>query len=201
LGSADTYRPWALDIARVAAPLLPICEPAYDASKEKINFNWVGSARTLGLDGRRTSARFREIAEQAKHQFSAQVVQITIIDGARQWIVNHDGPEPASVPLDLTYCKHVLEMEESLVVTNGKADERFKNNAYLDQTHMPFYVGKALRNRKGEVLGTFCVLDAFPRPSWSFSKHRFNQLAVAAQDELWRIEDEVSEESKLDFSI
>jgi GAF domain-containing protein len=191
MGSSVTYQPWAAAIAQVTAPLLPTTEPVAELSADTQTFKWVGAARALGRDGSNTPARIAELEEKARETFGMQVAQVTILDSDRQWFPNYSGPAPSSAPRHLTYCHVASQQTDLLIVPNANKDERFKDNAYLEQMHMPFYAGKALVDRSGEVIGSFCVLDSVPRPAWwKVNRDKLEQFAQQAQDELWRIEDE-----------
>jgi GAF domain-containing protein len=189
---ADTYRPWAEQIATVLTPLMPQREPKEDQSTEVVKFNWAGAPRALGRDGRPVPTRLTEIEQIAKKKFGVYLAQINLIDNGRQWVANHTGPVPSSVPAALTYCGVAATQSDILVVPNSNKDERFKDNPYLKQAHMPFYAGKALYSREGEAVATFCLLDIMPRPKVLLNQRSFNKLWEEAQTEIWRIEDEAN---------
>lgn len=197
LGSPVTYRFWAEQIARAACPLLPECEPTVALGRDTQDFSWVGAARALGRDNHGVPTKtFAEIEEKARRTFGTKLAQVTILDGGRQWFPNHLGPAPASAPRRLTYCHVAAQQDDkTLIIPNANKDERFKGNPYLEQTSMPFYAGKALVDREGNVIGSFCVLDVVPRPKWlTVNRRKLERFAAEAQQELWRIEDEVRAE-------
>ena len=196
-GAPITYRFWAEQIAQAACPLLPDYEPSEALDRDTQNFSWIGAARALGRDNHGVPTHaFAELEEKARRTFGTKLAQVTVLDSGRQWFPNHLGPAPSSTPRQLTYCHVTAQQEDGmLIVPNANKDERFKGSPYLEQISMPFYAGKALVDREGNVIGSFCVLDVVPRPKWlTVNRRKLEHFAAQAQEELWRIEDQVRAE-------
>jgi hypothetical protein len=191
-GQADPYRQWAKEIAAIAAPLLPEGE-APEFIEESAVYDWIGAKIALGLEpraGQVARGKIAKLQDEARESFGLQMALLTIFNGTRQCLPAHLGPQPSSVPLNMTYCSVASQQSEPLVITNGGTDPRFKDNPYLEQTHMPFYVGQALKSRDGEVIGTFCIFGGVPWFKHGVGMKKFKRFAQRGQELLWEIEDE-----------
>jgi GAF domain-containing protein len=187
-GSPAVYAQWADDIASYGAHLLPAGVPSERPERKK-QWQWAGTEKALGTDGVDRTEALRQLAEEARAEFKLPIAYVSVMEENLQLFPAATGPQAASVPRHLSYCDETSKQEGPLVVPNGKKDERFKDNAYIDITHMPFYVGEALRDRDNNVIGTFCLMAPFPRPAKSVNMERFEDYVQRAQDALWAIED------------
>src|ERR1700743_1342078 len=71
--------------------------------------------------------------------------------------------DEASIPFDLSFCRHAINQGDLLVIEDALLDERFKNNPYvIDGPRLRFYCGMPLIAHGGEKIGTLCVLDTEP---------------------------------------
>jgi len=89
---------------------------------------------------------------------------VSLVDEERQWFKARHGLEATETPRGLSFCGHVVEHAERLVVTDAREDTRFADNPLV--THDPkvrFYAGAPLRTDDGLVLGSLCVIDHVPR--------------------------------------
>jgi hypothetical protein len=189
-GSPITYRNWSDEIADATARLLPTGSPETAVLEDKQEWNWSGAPKALGHDGVDRSAPLREIVDEARKRFKAPIAYISVVDGGKQMFPTASGPMAASVPLELSYCNEAVKQDDTLIIPNGKKDERFKDNPYIDLTSMKFYAGKALKDEAGEVIGTFCIMAPFARSEKSLNVAEFESYAERAQTELRRIEKE-----------
>lgn len=187
-GSPSTYAAWAADIADLGAYLLPAGVPGERVQQEK-EWAWSGTEKTMGWDGVDRTAALRKLAEEARAEFKLPIVNITLLDEHVQLLPNAHGSLPVSIPRHLTYCDETVKRDDIMIVENSAKDERFKDNDYLDLIHMPFYAGKAIKDRDGEVIGSFCLMAPFPRAKESVDEARLEMYARKAQEALWAIED------------
>jgi lysophospholipase L1-like esterase len=188
-GSYLTYHRWAGQIAAALAHVLPAGEPTTELGSDQQEFSWIGAKRLLGFDGHPVPTWVGDLEKQAMKKFKTQVAQVTILENSRQWFSTHYGAAPTSVPRELSYCDYAAKEDGVFEVANAMKDDRFKHNAYLEQSHMVFYTGQALYSRDGDVVGSFCMLGAVARPKSTLRKRRFKKLADKAQAEIWQIED------------
>ncbi|HEY0374484.1 MAG TPA: GAF domain-containing protein [Amnibacterium sp.] len=189
-GSAVTYAAWADRLADSAVPLLQGARVRTAPAADSDGFAWRGTAPLLAMQAGPGTAELKALEEQAKRRFGVPLALVTLLDGDRQYFPTGAGPVPASVPRELTYCDVAAAQDEPLVVPNARKDPRFADSAYIDVAHTPFYAGTALRSREGEVIGTFCLMGAFPRRAERVDLMELQRYAAAAQRILWRIEAE-----------
>ncbi|MEU4157217.1 PAS domain S-box protein [Actinoplanes sp. NPDC026670] len=71
----------------------------------------------------------------------------------------------ARMSLTHSFCRHVVDDDAPLVVTDARADERVRDNPAVDESGVIAYVGVPIR-MDGHTLGAFCVIDSRPR-TWS----------------------------------
>lgn len=72
-------------------------------------------------------------------------------------------PLYATLAREDSICTHVVYQDADLIIEDIKRDPRFSENPELKQNHLRFYAGVPLRNNKGMVLGSLCLLDKQPR--------------------------------------
>jgi len=108
-----------------------------------------------------------------------------LLDGERQWFASQHGLRLAQMPRGLSFCSHVIEENETLVVPDALHDVRFHQNPLVTGAlKLRFFAGAPLVSREGEVLGALCVLDCAPR-LWGESQSRMlEELASVATDEI-----------------
>lgn len=64
---------------------------------------------------------------------------------------------------EVSFCKHVIDQHDMMVVPDAAKDERFCNNPYVTGgTRIRFYAGVPITTSDGFVIGTFCVIDNMP---------------------------------------
>jgi hypothetical protein len=86
------------------------------------------------------------------------------VDDSRQFFKSHAGL-PADVaqargtPLSHSICKHVVETEAPLVITDTRQHDLVKENGAVVDMQVSAYAGYPLKTDTGEVIGSFCVLD------------------------------------------
>jgi hypothetical protein len=188
-GSAVTYAAWAEALAESAVPLLAGARARTAPAARPDDWRWRGTGPLLAMCSGAGTAALKRLEEDAKQRFGVPLALVTLLEGERQYFPTGSGPVPASVPRELTFCDVAAAQDEPLVVPNARKDPRFADNAYIDVAHTPFYAGTALRSREGDVIGTFCVMAAFPRRADRVDLAELQRYADAAQRILWEFED------------
>ncbi len=69
-------------------------------------------------------------------------------------------------PIAHSFCRHVVESREPLVVEDARSDPRVRDNPGIESLQIIAYAGFPLVMEGGEVLGSFSVIDREPR-TWS----------------------------------
>lgn len=105
------------------------------------------------------------------------------------WFAAASADTPVAIPLALSYDLHVAN-DDALVVPNALADERFRTNPFIVQSHLPFYAGHPIHDLQGRMIGTFCVLAPQPRAADSIKLPVLENYALQAELELHRLESE-----------
>ena len=191
VGSSLTYSTWAERLAGHAVPLLAGAPAATTGAPEApLVPRWAGAAPLLAMQAGARTTELKRLEEEAKRRFGVPLALVTLLEGDRQYFPTGSGPVPASVPRELTFCDVTAAQSEPLVVPNARKDPRFAGSAYIDVAHTPFYAGTALRSREGDVIGTLCLMGAFPRKADRVDVTELERLAGEAERILWRVEDE-----------
>lgn len=109
---------------------------------------------------------------------------VTFLDVERQWFKSEVGLGVKQTPLSESFCKHVVEQAEPLVVPDASVDPRFMRNALVTSGHkLRFYAGCALRAPDGTGIGAICVLDTKARPGGLNATERSTLEVLARQVE------------------
>lgn len=90
---------------------------------------------------------------------------VSLVDRDRQWFKAKVGVEGSETPREESFCAHaILKPNETLVVNDATADERFSDNPNVTGgLGVKFYAGAPLVTRERLALGTLCVFDDKPR--------------------------------------
>jgi len=178
-GSSITYEAWA---DRLALAALPLIGPKR-ARTADVDLPPDSTPQSMLPTGHvtRVTAELRELERAAKQRFGVPLALITLLDEERQWFPTGSGPIPASVPRELTYCDVTAAQDAPLIVPDARKDPRFAGSAYIDVAHTPFYAGAPLHAASGEVIGTFCLMGAFPRRPDRVDVDELQRFAVRAE--------------------
>ncbi len=107
---------------------------------------------------------YDDIVALAAHICEVPIALVSLVDEHRQWFKARYGLDAAETPRAVSFCGHVVETAQELVVADSHADERFADNPLAtDYPHVRFYAGTPLRTKDDLVLGTLCVIDHVPR--------------------------------------
>jgi len=117
---------------------------------------------------------------------------VSLVDGDRLYHGTNTDVMPASVPLELSFCRYTVESGEPVIIPDTGRDERFTDNPLVDVSFINFYAGYPLRATDGHVIGSFCLQGSQPRKESSVAMDLLQQLALEAQDVLRGYEDEPS---------
>lgn len=109
-------------------------------------------------------AVLQEVVEKTAKIFDVPVSVISLVLENRQWFKTHVGlpkdlNECRQTPREISFCTHVVESRQPLVITNAPKDERFSNNSLVIQQGFRFYAGVPLMTRNKNVIGTLCIYD------------------------------------------
>lgn len=121
------------------------------------------------LDATRTDA-LHDAVVQAANAFHVPFAQVSLVDA--DWVytpgsllASASGPGVGrpGLPRELSVCAYVVSEAADLQVEDIARDPRFADNPLLQAAALRFYAGVPLRDRQGQVLGSFCIMDTAPR--------------------------------------
>jgi signal transduction histidine kinase len=119
----------------------------------------------------------------------ADVSLISLVDSDRQFFKSQVGlPAPydtsRETPLTHSFCKHVVEGGEPLIVEDARTDSRVCENLAIRDLGVIAYLGMPVTTRDGFFLGSLCAIQSSPRV-WSGSdQSQLADLAGAVSTEI-----------------
>lgn len=136
------------------------------------------------LDTRQEES-FDRIARLIKLTLNAEIGLVSLMDAHRQWYKAIEGAAGKEVPLDVAFCRHMLQDGRAFVVPDTMNDVRFKENPYVTGgAHVRSYAGAPLRTAEGLTIGSICAIGSTARDFSSREQAILSELAALAMDEI-----------------
>ncbi len=191
--SAAVYRDFADGIADEFAPRLVAArpDPANRPLQQDKVWDWSGTAEIVALARTGGETDLRRLTDIAQKSFGVELAVVSLVDGDRLYHGTNTDVMPASVPLELSFCKFTVESGEPVVIPDTGKDPRFAENPLVDVSFINFYAGYPLRATDGQVIGSFCLQGSQPRRESGIALDLLRQLALEAQEVLRGYENEV----------
>ncbi|WP_162392859.1 GAF domain-containing SpoIIE family protein phosphatase [Goekera deserti] len=131
----------------------------------------LAAVRRSGLLDSAPEESFDRLTELTRELLGVTACMITVVDGERSWWKSHPGlpPLPGTPPetsVEDSFCRHVIALDDALVLDDSSADERTRDSPLTGQLGVRGYAGFPVRTPDGQVLGSFAALDTAPR-AWS----------------------------------
>jgi predicted PurR-regulated permease PerM/GAF domain-containing protein len=112
---------------------------------------------------------YKDAVLKAANAFNVKYAQVSLVD--HDWVhtpgsllLRPSAPmDQPGLPRDISICSYVVRDGEDLVVEDVARDPRFADNPALNEAQVKFYAGVPLKSKKGEVLGTLCIMHDAPR--------------------------------------
>ena len=153
-------------------------------------------------------AAFDRVTKLVADLFEAPISLVTLVDDCKQWFKSAHGLGIEETPRDISFCQHVVTADAPLIVTDARADDRFRDNPLVTaDPFIRFYAGVPLRAHNGAVLGTLCIIDRCERePLDPRGVERLEDFAalIMAEADLRRIvaeRDEEHPEAEADVAV
>ncbi len=140
----------------------------------------------LDAPEREALGRYARIATRA---LKAPVSLVSLVDDERQFFAAAHGldghfAEQRETPLSHSFCQIVVNDRHALVVSDARNDERVCDNLAITELDVAAYAGVPLNDGRGNVLGSFCVIDEKPRDWTEGELHLLELLAEEVAEEI-----------------
>lgn len=127
--------------------------------------------RLSGLLDRPGSEQFQLLTEHVRISLGVPVAIISVVDENRQVFAGHCGlPEPwasrGETPLTHSFCQHVVENAEPLIVSDANVHELVMRNHAIADLGVVAYLGVPIALPTGELAGALAAIDTVQR-EWS----------------------------------
>ncbi|KUL30971.1 PAS domain S-box protein [Actinoplanes awajinensis] len=117
-----------------------------------------------------TSPALDELTALAARLVGTRVALVNLVGAESQISVSHHGvpasPGARQLPLTHSYCRHVVESGEPLVVPDAREHPLLRGNPAIADFRALAYLGVPVRSPDGLVLGTLCAFHSDVR-TWS----------------------------------
>ncbi len=130
----------------------------------------VQAIEMLGLLDAQAEREFVVLTELAKRGFGVGIALYSLMDAHRQWVKASCGLSITDLPLEQSFCGHVLAADDLLVVEDTQAHPVFASSLFVTgEPYVRFYAGVPLHARAGlagsaaVAIGTLCLIDDQPR--------------------------------------
>lgn len=108
----------------------------------------------------KVESQFDEIVGLAALICDKPIAYISFIDDQTQWLKSKVGITLDKTSKESSFCQHILDTQDLLVVEDVTKDCRFKDNVFVEgPPHIRFYAGAPIVDTNGFVLGSICVMD------------------------------------------
>ncbi len=105
-----------------------------------------------------------EFCERVAKLFNVPSCVVSLVLEDRQWFKSSFGcpvvlAQARETPRDISFCTHVVDTRQPLIVPDVAKDPRFRNNPLVQKYGFGFYAGFPLTTSRGNVLGSLCLYD------------------------------------------
>ena len=151
----------------------------------------LAALRSMALLDTPPEPAFDALVKLAQSLFGASICLVSLVDAQRQWFKARLGVDVDETARDISFCGHAIQNDGVLVVRDASQDARFWDNPLVTGApNIRFYAGAPIKLREGHAIGTVCIADGAPRPSFDEADaERLDALAqICAQVILSRAE-------------
>jgi PAS domain S-box-containing protein len=132
---------------------------------------------------------FERLTRMATTILGVPVSLVSLVDANRQFFKSARGlPEPwataRETSLTHSFCQYVVSRSEPLVVSDARRDPLVQDNQAIEDLGVIAYAGVPIESAEGEIIGSFCAIDARPRQWTPAELEVLRELASLARTEL-----------------
>ncbi len=147
----------------------------------------LASVERYAVFGSLPEDEFDKISRLTADVLQTSICLLSIVGETDIWIKSQIGLDVGSLPRANSFCLAVVQTATPLVVPDAVADARFCDHPMVRDLGMRFYAGAPLRAPDGSNIGTLCVFDRAPRPSFPGKDLSFlQQVAALTMDKIER---------------
>ena len=147
----------------------------------------LASVERYAVFGSLPEDEFDKISRLTADVLQTSICLLSIVGETDIWIKSQIGLDVGSLPRANSFCLAVVQTGTPLVVPDAGADARFCDHPMVRDLGMRFYAGAPLRAPDGSNIGTLCVFDRAPRPSFPGKDLSFlQQVAALTMDKIER---------------
>ncbi|MEO5906712.1 MAG: GAF domain-containing protein [Saprospiraceae bacterium] len=107
---------------------------------------------------------YDELTSLASKIFDVPISIVSLVDVDRIWFKSSFGLDVEQVPRNPGLCSSAIMSDEVYIVENAKTDPRTMTNPLVaGAMGFDFYAAAPLKSKNGYNLGTFCIIDKWPR--------------------------------------
>jgi diguanylate cyclase (GGDEF)-like protein/PAS domain S-box-containing protein len=120
------------------------------------------------------------LVELAARMFATPVAALSLVGQERLHFKSRFGMEATGIGREGSFCAHAIAADGLFLVRDADQDERFASHPLVKEApRIRFYAGIPLIAPSGQAIGTLCILDIKPWPTFS-EDDRKNLEDVAA---------------------
>lgn len=156
------------------------------------------AVRNSGILDVQDRPELRDIVDTVKTALACPVSVVSILDEHRQVFLAHIGlpdqwAERAETPLTHSFCQHVVDDKQPLIVGDATLHERVRDNLAITDIGVASYMGVPISLPGGIVIGALAAIDGKPR-EWmpgeldllkKLGKIASNQIATIVSERRW----------------
>jgi diguanylate cyclase (GGDEF)-like protein/PAS domain S-box-containing protein len=128
--------------------------------------------------------------EKVAKLFGVPTCVVSLVLEDKQWFKSSFGcpvelAQARETPRDISFCTHVVDSRQPLIVRDVAKDPRFANNPLVKRHGFGFYAGFPLITSRGHVLGSLCLYDHKAR---EFSEQELCMLGLFSERVMTNLE-------------
>jgi PAS domain S-box-containing protein len=109
------------------------------------------------------SSEYQDIVDLAAELCEKPVALLTLLDENVSWLKVRRGISMESMPRETSFCHHVIQSDDLLIVKDTTKDKRFDGDPLVySDPKVRFYAGAPLILSSGLKLGSLCLFDFKP---------------------------------------